>query len=142
MGKYSRFLRMLFFVFFLFYAVSPLSYTYTPKNSGDSLFIPDGPESYAAQFTIFVWELIGTKLGIGESEDHADSDVRILFRKARAILPEDVNKQVASQAPLSLHQASECPVHSSETLPVASTDKENPLQEFLPVFSGLSPPLV
>ena len=140
MGRYSRFLRSLFFLVFVFYAVSPLSYTYNPKNAEDSLVIPEGAESCAGRFTILVWELIWTKLGTTGSEDHADSGVKILFRKARAILPDDVNKQAAAHAPISLHQALETRVCDG-TIPAPSTDKKKPFRQFFSLFTGLSPPL-
>jgi hypothetical protein len=137
----NRSVWILFFVLYLFYAVSPLSYTCAFKNLDYGLYVKETPRLSVTELNIFVWELIWSKLRAGESEDCPDSGVKILFRKARAILPEDVTKQLASQVPLSLQEASDGHVEGNAVLHVPAAGKETLMQQFFPLSSGLSPPL-
>lgn len=138
--KYIFNLVVLFY--FLIYAISPLSYTYTARKAFRNFGDADKPHCVSGNIDIFLWELISKDLVFRNHIPHSDSTDRIFFRKARAILPEDFNTRIVHLEDISI----------AESLPVLSVSFPSglpvllkaacPLQEYEHLYSGHSPPSV
>lgn len=132
-GKKNIF-SLIFLSYFFIYALSPLSYTFTAKN--------DKAPHVTHNLNIFLWELVFTELVSRNDTSHTNSTDSILFRKARAILPQDTNTR---NLPLENASAAESNsiLFEKPLLRLAILfDSRSPSQDFCPFNSGLSPPAV
>jgi hypothetical protein len=128
--------------YFLIYAISPLSYTFTAGKALGSFSDAGKTHFISKNIGIFLWELICENLVSKKNIPHTGSTDRIFFKKARAILPEDFNAKIIHLEDISI--AGSLPflsVASPSGLPVLS-DAAFPLQEYDHLYSGHSPPSV
>ena len=131
-----------FILYFFIYAISPLSHSLSTKNIIGTFPARDGAPGLSTSVNIFVWELICSKLSSGNTASSSDSNDRILFRKARAILPPDTNIKIAHLESVSVVESKFiCFDHSLSRLAIP-VDRRSPLQDYRPLHSGLSPPAV
>src|SRR5574340_791302 len=84
-------LSSLLLIYYIVYAISPLYYTLNVRKIADRSVAADRTSVSFNNLNIFLLEVICLKIDPAEESDHADSTVRILIRKIRAILPEIVN---------------------------------------------------
>jgi len=130
----------LFFLLFLFYAVSPLSCTYASTGTGEGLR-EDAAASLTGNLKILVWEIICSKLSRSEDGGQAGADVKVLLKKARATLPEDAARKITSPEYISQRQSSWTPDgRHIARIETAAASGHVPGLEFLPFCSDLSPP--
>src|SRR3990170_594544 len=87
-------IRLLLLTLFLFYAVSPISYTHAKENTSKNIYRPGETPSFSKRFCIYFWELIYSQLVSPEDTSHAESMVRILLKKKRAIIPKNISPQL------------------------------------------------
>jgi hypothetical protein len=137
--KKNRFSVVFLFSFFI-YAVSPLSYTFAAKKALINFSVSGNPHCISENINIFFWELICENLVPKSNTHQSDSTDRILFRKARAILPEDINTRIAHVEDISLDGS--LPVLPASPLSgfTVFADTAGPLQDYNPLYSGPSPP--
>jgi hypothetical protein len=133
-------LRYLFLLYFPVYAISPLSQTLAPQTVRE-LYSSNRAIPSMNSLHIFVWEMIFSKLSGGDNDnnDHEGAGVRILIRKARAILPENIDGKNIFQEKVSLIK----PVfyYPSQTLSQYFMDDHvRHTAEVVSLYSGHSPP--
>lgn len=83
-------LRLLFFILFSFYTISPISYAYASENIGKNVHHPDETHLLSEKISIYLWELIYTQLVATGNADDTGSTARLLLKKKRAIIPKNV----------------------------------------------------
>ena len=80
-------LRLLFFLLFSLYVISPTSSTLTTKNAFKSIGDSGDILRLTRNFHIYLWELIYTQLANTEDSSQNDSSTRIILKKKRAVVP-------------------------------------------------------
>lgn len=133
--------KILFLLYFLVYAISPLSHTLTPQNSYQ-LHSSNELNASTNNLRIFMWEIIFSKLtGSDESRnDHDSSENRVLLRKARAILPENISGKSISQERASLVESLAIPRAQTSSLYLMIDEVRQPAGAINSLYSGNSPP--
>lgn len=139
--KSQNIARAFFLAYFLVYAISPLSRTLTPQNA------PELASSNSANYStshlhIFIWEVIFSRLthSYDTNNDKEGAGVRVLIKKARAILPEDISKKGSSQERASLIESLFfSPVQISLQC-FTEDESRQPLLVIGSLYSGHSPP--
>jgi hypothetical protein len=131
----------LLLIYFVVYAISPLSYTYSIKKIVDKIGDTNGMSASLKNLNIFLLDVICAKIDSPKNIDHADSTVRVLFRKARAILPENANERFAPPKTLLLFGHIKPFYGNSLAKLFVSFDRVNSIQGFNPLHSGPAPPL-
>ncbi len=143
MNSYKKrdFVSSLFLFYFIVYAVSPLSYSYTAKKVVGNFSAPDTTSCVSKDIDIFFWELICTKLASKREVPNSNS-ITILFRKARAILPKDINIEIMHSEDLYVAEGYLVPVsYPLSTLAILFRG-QGQLEDYPPMHSGPSPPSV
>ncbi len=127
----------LLLIYFVIYAISPLSYT--TNKTAEGICAAKRPSDSETNLNIFLLEVICSKMD-AKNTDHASSTGRVLTKKIRAILPEDANSIFE---PLGLATSfayiSSLSDTSSSGLPVCG-NKQNAVCELNPLHSGPAPP--
>lgn len=130
----------LFLAYFVCYAVSPLSLTFNiKKNAGNEYVAYEAASSYTS-LRILLLEIICAKIDERKAADQDDSTARVLIRKARVILPENVYSRFLLLGHLSFHDNMPLLVYNSSSRLSASSDEQTTLCEFYALHSGPSPP--
>lgn len=82
---------LFFFIYFIPYSISPLSYTYTyaPENIAENGPISGRIPFFGRNVHILLWELIYAKFVPKEDISHAHSTEMVIVKKTRAIMPEN-----------------------------------------------------
>ncbi len=138
----QSFICGLFLVYFVCYAISPLSLTCTAKQVVDEQYTANGAVTSCTGLRIFLLEIICAGIDEKKTADQDNSTVRVLIRKARGIMPENVYARFFPLGNFVLyHDISLFSYHSSSRL-LASSDKQETFCEFNPLHSGPAPPSV
>jgi hypothetical protein len=134
-------LGCLLLVYFVIYAISPLSYTYTVSKIAERVCAAKGKTDLEKNFSIFLLEAICARIDAKKNIDQANSGVKVLVRKARAILPENASLTFAPLGilPLFAHICSLSDNSSSRLS--AFSNGQHSVCEVDTQHSGLSPPL-
>lgn len=139
-------LRLLFFLLFSLYVISPTSSTLTTKNVFKSIGDSGDVLRSARNFHIYLWELIYTQLANTDNNEDSsqnDSSTRIILKKKRAVVPKNVISKLKSleNAPV-LANTQRTEILSPVVFLIEQKTKPalNGGKPFL--FSGLSPPSV
>ncbi|MGD0884760.1 MAG: hypothetical protein ABSA46_07800 [Thermodesulfovibrionales bacterium] len=134
---------MLFLIYFIVYAISPLSITFAGKSDIANSSVAGRAASFSENIHIWSWELIFAKFSVKNGSSHSPSTIQVLMRKARAIIPDNtVMKSILSEksALLPINLLS-LPVDLLSGVTV-SFDIGRSLEGFCSLYSGLSPPFV
>lgn len=137
--KRKRFISFILLSYFLFYAITPLSFNYINKTSDNSF--PRNSQYNVKNLHLYIFDVICSYLSYYSSAHSNDSSLQfILLKKKRAVLPEcDLEKSLKSACYAVLDNGRTFfnpPVLLSFVL-----DKETkPSEKFESSFSGLSPP--
>jgi|WetSurSiteA1Bulk_404760.scaffolds.fasta_scaffold12277_1 hypothetical protein len=129
-----------FLFYFIIYAISPLSYNFTAKKVFRNISVSDNPHCLSDNINIFFWELICKYLVPKSNDNQSNSTDRILFKKARAILPEDITARIVHAEDISLDRSFPVLPASPPSGFAFLADTTAPLQDYNPLYSGLSPP--
>ncbi len=132
----------LLLVYFVVYAVSPLSYTYTAGKIVDKICGTNGSSAFAETLNIFLLEVICAKIEAKNDADQTNSTARVLIRKARAILPENTNLRSSPFDSVSLSGYVTSCCYSSLSKVVDHSNEQHSTCEFNPLHSGPAPPSV
>jgi hypothetical protein len=138
-GKYI--LYSLFLSYFLTYAVSPLSGQCPAITVTSNIGVLDNASSAVNKINIFFWDLVCSKLCRKYAGTPAEADVKLLMRKARAILPDDITKKIipieqdVSASSNDLHD-----FRYAFSRIAISHDNQRPITLFNHLYSGHSPP--
>lgn len=138
----SCYMSALFVILFSFYAISPLSCTFSDDGIVKNSIIPYSAPSFSGNVRIFFWELICSKLVSVKDCARTASTDRILISKVRAVVSgnpiSEVTHSEYSLIPEGIsYQASLL----AEIIFFALETTKPPESVFL-LYSGLSPPLV
>lgn len=136
----QSFIHCLVLLYFIWYAMSPLSATFSIKKiAHDEYAAGEAVASYKC-LKIFLLELICSKIDEKEDAGQNNSTGRVLIRKTRVILPEDVHPRFL---PLKYHALRDyIPLLFYNFLSglSVSSDEQITAYEFYPLHSGPSPP--
>ncbi len=137
----KRFTNFFFLLYFLVYAITPLSYSFINKSSGNSLL--DKSQYNTTNFHLYTLDVICSYISnLSSAQSNDFSSQFILLRKKRAILPEeDLQKSLKPVHCAVINNDGiffESPVLSSFVL----NKETKPSKSFSSSFSGLSPPYV
>jgi hypothetical protein len=130
----------IFLLYFIVFAISPLSYSYTARKMARNFSAPDKVFCLSKGIDIFFWELICKKLVSKNDISHSDSPATIFFRKARAILSEDITTKIVHFEDVSVAKSYVAPVAYPLSKLAILFDGQDPLQKHRPLLSGPSPP--
>lgn len=137
-------LRLLFFLLFSLYVISPTSSTFTTKNAFKNIGDSGDVLRSARNFHIYLWELIYTQLANtdnNEDSSQSDSSTRIILKKKRAVVPKS-NTGCNSSENITLPEN----FIPEEPLQLIGLLIEHRIKEIIKdtpfLFSGLSPPSV
>lgn len=133
-------MHCLFLVYFMWYAVSPLSVTFNVKEiTHDEYAAGEAAASYKC-LKIFLLELICSKIENRQDAGKSNSAARVLIRKARVILPEDVYSRFLPLKYLALRDYIPLFFYNFLSGLSFSSDEQIAASEFNPLHSGPSPP--
>ncbi len=139
--KSQNIARVLFLAYFLVYAISPLSRTLMPQNAPE--LVSSSSANYStSHLHIFIWEVIFSRLthGYDANNDREGAGVRVLIKKARAILPEDISKKSNSQERASLIEFLFCSPIQISSQYFIEDESWQPAIVTGSLYSGHSPP--
>jgi hypothetical protein len=130
----------LFLVLFSFYAISPLSYTFSDNDIVEKNCIPDSAPSFAKNVRIFFWELICFQLvSEGDSAQPASAE-RILIKKARALVNKNSLYPLSSSGDALITESPFQPAVYASGEILSEADSKEPRKGIFFLYSGLSPP--
>ncbi len=138
-NKHIGFCSLLLF-YFAFYAISPLSYTYTAGKIADSICGANGPSSFQDNLNIFLLEVIFSKMDAKKDADQTDSTARVFLRKARAILPENTNLRSIPLDSITLSEGVTLCFYHPVSRIAAYSNRQHSGCEVNPLYSGPAPP--
>ncbi|MGO9015424.1 MAG: hypothetical protein ACLQF0_10630 [Dissulfurispiraceae bacterium] len=133
-------LSSLFIIYYVVYAISPLSYTYDVKRIVGDIGDADGMSASLNNFSIFLVEVVCDQIDSVNEFDHTNSTVTVLISKKRAVLPDNASVKFAPSENLWLFGHITIFFASRSRLLVSSDDGNSSL-EFNPLHSGPAPPL-
>jgi len=134
-------LGYLLLIYFVVYAISPLSCSYTVSKIADSIYTANGASGSETKLDIFLLKVICARIDAKKNVDQANSRVMILIRKARAILPENANSVFAPLGILILFAFIALRSdNSSSRLSAYLQNVAREFNEFNPLHSGPAPP--
>jgi hypothetical protein len=135
-----RKLKLLIFLLlthFIFYAVSPICYTEDKLSEGGE--IANKTEN-GNKKVVFLWDLIVSKLLYNKNSSENLPNIQILIKKARAILQTNTISKITQEYSASVEKIFVSPVTQFQILLIQTSC---PIyKDFVPLFSGLSPPTV
>ena len=132
-------LSALLLVYFVVYAMSPLCGTYTGKKIVDGICTANGTSYSGENLNILLLEIICARIDVKKDQSH--STVRVLIRKARAILPENVNLSFASLGLVTLFEDISSLFDNSSSRLLAPLNEQKVILECDLLHSGPSPPI-
>jgi hypothetical protein len=109
-NKKRHIFSMIFLVYFVVFAISPLSYPYTAKKMAQNFSAFDRTSCLSKGIDIFFVEFICAKLVSGKGVPHSAASSAIILRKERAVLPEDVNTKIVNFEDISAAETHVAPV--------------------------------
>ena len=134
-------LSFLCLIYFIVYAISPLSYSYTVKKIVDTICNANEASDPGKSLNIFLLEVICAKIDTKKDVGQSNSTVTVFIRKARAILPEIVNSRFAPVGNLTLFADASSHSYNSSSRGLVSFNQQKVRWQSNPLYSGLSPPL-
>lgn len=135
-----RKLKLLIFLLlthFIFYAVSPICYTEDKLSEGGE--IANKTEN-GNKKVVFLWDLIVSKLLYHKNSSENLPNIQILIKKARAILQTNTISKITQEYSASVEKIFVSPVTQFQILLIQTLCLI--YKDFVPLFSGLSPPTV
>ena len=88
LGK-KRLFTLLFFLYYIVYAVSPLTYTFPEQKNLEKSRESSPASPVVLGVRLFLWELVMEKVGSPDETEPDHSDDTVLIKKKRALLPEN-----------------------------------------------------
>ena len=128
--------------YFVVYAISPLSCTYTAGKLVDKLCGANGESATAEGLNIFLLEVLCAKIDARKDVDQPNSSVRVLIRKARAILPENTSVRSIPLDSVTISEHGTLRFYNSQSMIAAYSGEQHSICECNPLHSGPAPPSV
>lgn len=135
-------LRLLFFILFSFYTISPISYAYTSENVGGNIHNSGETHSLSKKISIYLWDLFYTQLASKDGADDTDSTAMLLLKKKRAIIPKNLTPTSAHLENFSLTENYFVLPSCSPIMVFIESSASKPFRGARSLHSGLSPPLL
>ncbi|MDA8084489.1 MAG: hypothetical protein M0024_12600 [Nitrospiraceae bacterium] len=137
----QQFLRLLFIVYFIVVATSPLSRTVAPQFAQEE-YSSGAPHPSAENLHVYLWDVVFSRLIHCHGNDgaHTDNGNRVFARGARAIVDEDPDEKNVSPDNAALHEPeSLSPAHTpSQCAP--ENESRRIADATRSLYSGPSPP--
>lgn len=133
-------LSSLFLIYYVVYAISPLSYSINVKKKVDRIGDANGMSASLNNLNIFLLEVICAKIDTKKDFDQSNSTVTVFIRKARAILPENASVKFPTLENLLLFAHITPFFDNSSSRLLVSSDQWNSIWGFNPLHSGPAPP--
>ncbi len=140
-GKERAFSLVLFLSFFV-YAASPLSFTIAGGEEVGGSACLSKTAGFSGNIGIFLWELIYKELASYKDRHPSDRTNRVLVKKARAILTENINPKSMCLGDVSETERIMPLLRSPLFAWAAPAGTEAKPQCYNPLRSGPSPPAV
>lgn len=137
----SRYLSALFVALFSFYAISPLSLTFSANRIDETDAGPHTAPSFARNVQIFFWEILCSQFAPAEDGAAPTSTDRILIRKARAVTNINSTYHMPHLSVSAIPENPRRPVAPCSDKASFIRRAAKSLSGFLLLYSGLSPPL-
>lgn len=139
LGK-KRLFTLFFFLYYIVYAISPLTYTFTEQKNLENSCESSPASPVLKDIRLFLWELVMENVGSPEETgpDHNDT---VLIKKKRALLPENTTAKLLPFDTALIpkdHYAPPVPICGLTTGHVAFHGTR---EGFFTVYAGHSPPL-
>jgi hypothetical protein len=134
-------LGYLLLIYFAIYATSPLSYSFAVSKISERVYPAKGKTDLGKNFSIFLLEVICARIDAKKDIDQANSGVKVLIRKARAILPETADSTFAPSGILTLFTFLSSLSDNSSSRLSAYSNGQHFACDVDTRHSGLSPPL-
>ncbi len=134
----SSFVAFLLLLFFVIYAISPLSLSYSVNRTSATHTAAASETSLNILLLEVAWAKIFTTKNIND----ADSKGRILIRKTRAVLSENVNSRVTSLGSLALLSCLVLFSEKASSRLIAFINGQHSVCEVNPLHSGPAPPFL
>jgi len=97
-------LKLLFFFYFLVYAISPLTYTVPGQNVPEHGYASRRAPSDGKNIHVLLWELILEKATARDEASPARGNSSIIIKKKRALMPEDAGAKLFSPGQVCVRQ--------------------------------------
>ncbi|MFH1701889.1 MAG: hypothetical protein ABIB41_00475 [Nitrospirota bacterium] len=136
-SRKTKLLIFLFLTHFIFYAVSPICYAEDKISENGSIA---NKTEESNKKVVFMWDLIVSKLLYHKNSSGSLPTIQLLIKKARAILETNTIIKITKEYSASAEKIFVSPVTQFQILLI-----QTPCliyKDFVPLFSGLSPPSV
>jgi hypothetical protein len=140
-AKRKNTISFIFLLHFLFYAVTPLSYSFNNNTSHD-FFMRDS-RTDNKNFHLYIFDIIYSNIpNYSAEKDNDYSRQFILLKKKRTILTEEESKNLLKTVYYVVKDNDILFINHPVQLSVAIDKETLPSKSFTSGFSGLSPPIV
>jgi hypothetical protein len=141
LGKKQLF-TLLFFLYYIVYAISPLTYTFSEQKNLENSREPGQASPAVKGIRLFLWELVMENVVSPEETAPDHTAETVLIKKKRALLPEDAAAKLLPFDTASIpkdHYA--LPVPISGRTAAGHVAFHGTREGFSTVYAGHSPPL-
>ncbi len=139
--KRKQLFSSLFFLYFIVYAISPLTGAFAEKRIDAIRLLPKDVALDGKSVHVFLWELIVAHFDTRDDRAHEHEKDKVLLRKVRAVLSEnDLLKLPFFDDVFVSDGALPRPVHAVFSLAVGLEGPQAVRKGFQPLYSGHSPP--
>ncbi len=132
----------LFLAYFVCYAISPLSLTFTVKKMAGGEYAARDAGTSCSGLRIFLLEAICSRIDEKKDAGRSDSTARVLIRKARVVLRENVYSKFLFVRHLALHDNISLLFDNASSRLSVFSNEQTTFCEFNALHSGPSPPSV
>jgi len=134
-------ISFLFLIHFLFYAITPLSFSLVNNTSHDLCLREIQNDN--KNFHLYIFDVICSQISQYSVKQHHDSSQQfILLKKKRAILQEDETERSLQALCVIVTDNDSIGINYPVQFSFAIDNEISPSKSFRSSFSGLSPPLV
>jgi hypothetical protein len=136
----KRILKLLFFAYFVVYAVSPLTYTIPGHNLREPCYSNRGQVSGEKGLHLMLWDLLFKGVASPHAASEKQEQGTILIRKTRALLPEDDTAKTLSYEQASVVNSCSVPRMSMSFRYIDHSVFLGMRRGFNTLYAGHSPP--
>ncbi len=134
---------LLFSVYFLLYAVSPLTYAVDEKKTGEGRLESSDSATSVRGPHYFLWELITERPSARNSAgSHNAAGTPILIKKKRAVVPEDDPIRLSLHAPAVPVSRTVLPARHVPVRYIITVSPNDSHNGFSPLYAGHAPPVI
>lgn len=134
---------LLYCVYFLLYATSPLSYSHAAEISLDNIDTWDKASLVSREIKLFFWELLCSEITLERAVPAPDTSFGVLLRKKRAVISDNgLSGPKLLKNAVSIVESGFSPASYPSSSLEESFNLSGPSQHLLCYRCGLSPPVL